>query len=105
MNALTDQQKEDLAEVIGAAESWADELVGDVAAGAEENGDYESAESYRDSAASIQRAASRLSLSVNPTTCEWFATCTNPAVIHIHHPILGAVPACQRCADKLDRLS
>lgn len=28
--------------------------------------------------------------------------CTNEAVGVVPHPILGDVPCCQRCADKLD---
>lgn len=105
MNAFTDQQKEDLAEVIGAAEKWADELQGDMAFESEMDGDEDTAEGYRAAAKSIQQAASRLALSINPTGCEWFGTCENPAVTHIPHPILGAVPTCQRCADKVERLS
>ncbi len=37
-------------------------------------------------------------------TCEWFALCTNEATGMYEHPILGAVPICQRCADKVDKL-
>ncbi|QIN94208.1 hypothetical protein PP459_gp025 [Streptomyces phage Wakanda] len=33
--------------------------------------------------------------------CEWFAKCTNEADGVVKHPILGDVPTCQRCADKL----
>lgn len=33
--------------------------------------------------------------------CEWFALCTRPADGVVSHPILGWVPTCQRCADKL----
>lgn len=32
--------------------------------------------------------------------CEWYALCTNTAVGTVVHPVLGAVPCCQRCADK-----
>ena len=35
-------------------------------------------------------------------TCEWFATCDYPAIGTVEHPVLGAVPTCGRCADKLD---
>jgi hypothetical protein len=35
------------------------------------------------------------------TTCEWFALCDNASVGTVKHPILGDVPTCQRCADKL----
>lgn len=34
--------------------------------------------------------------------CEWFLLCTNEADGTVEHPILGSVPTCQRCADKLD---
>jgi hypothetical protein len=34
--------------------------------------------------------------------CEWFALCDRPADWLIPHPILGQVPTCQRCADKLN---
>jgi hypothetical protein len=37
-----------------------------------------------------------------PPICEWFALCTNVAVGVIKHPVLGRVPCCQRCADKLE---
>lgn len=36
------------------------------------------------------------------TICEWFLLCTNRANGTVKHPILGAVPTCKRCADKLD---
>lgn len=34
--------------------------------------------------------------------CEWFALCDHEAVGHVIHPVLGPVPTCQRCVDKLD---
>lgn len=34
-------------------------------------------------------------------TCEWFALCTNEAAGTVTHPVLGEVPTCQSCADKL----
>jgi len=34
--------------------------------------------------------------------CEWFALCDHEADGTVSHPILGAVPTCQRCADRLD---
>lgn len=37
-----------------------------------------------------------------PPYCEWFAKCPNPADGVVQHPVLGAVPTCRRCADKLD---
>lgn len=36
-----------------------------------------------------------------PRMCEWFALCTNDTEFVILHPILGWVPCCQRCADRL----
>lgn len=33
--------------------------------------------------------------------CEWFALCTNETTLGASHPVLGVVPICQRCADKL----
>lgn len=34
--------------------------------------------------------------------CEWFALCDRPADGVVAHPILGSVPTCTRCAEKLD---
>ena len=36
-------------------------------------------------------------------TCEYFALCKNPAVGFVTNPILGPVPCCQRCADKMEQ--
>lgn len=36
--------------------------------------------------------------------CEWYLMCTNKASVMLRHPILGAVPACARCAEKDARL-
>jgi hypothetical protein len=35
-------------------------------------------------------------------TCQWFALCANPADGVVRHPVLGDVPTCKRCAQKLD---
>lgn len=32
--------------------------------------------------------------------CEWFALCDRPATTYVQHPVLGAVPCCQRCAER-----
>lgn len=32
--------------------------------------------------------------------CQWYAFCVIDAVGTVHHPILGDVPTCQRCATK-----
>lgn len=34
--------------------------------------------------------------------CEWFALCDKPAAGVVVHPVLGDVPCCTRCAEKLD---
>lgn len=34
-------------------------------------------------------------------TCEWFAACENEADGVVSHPIIGDVPTCTRCAEKL----
>lgn len=36
-----------------------------------------------------------------PTTCQYFALCDNPAEGVVPNPILGNVPCCQRCADRV----
>jgi len=35
-------------------------------------------------------------------TCQWFALCPNNADGEVWHPILGDVPVCMDCAEKLD---
>lgn len=34
--------------------------------------------------------------------CEWFARCENEADHRVRHAILGEVPTCGRCVEKLD---
>ncbi len=34
--------------------------------------------------------------------CEWFAYCENKATHTVNHPILGQVPTCSSCIEKLD---
>lgn len=103
--SLTEQQRADLEEVMDAAGSWADELATYIADGSEECGDEESAESQRKSAEVIREAVERLALiTTDPRQCEWFAACDRPAVTLTPHPLIGKVPTCQRCAEKLERL-
>lgn len=33
-------------------------------------------------------------------TCRWYLLCTNKTDRVLHHPALGAVPTCTRCATK-----
>ena len=33
--------------------------------------------------------------------CEWFALCINPTTQATNHPVLGPVPICKRCAEKM----
>lgn len=40
-----------------------------------------------------------------PFACEAFALCENAATVALRHPVLTAVPACDRCAEKIARLS
>jgi len=37
-----------------------------------------------------------------PVPCEYFAMCDRHAAGTTSHPVLGAVPTCQRCADRFD---
>jgi hypothetical protein len=37
-------------------------------------------------------------------TCRWFLMCTREAVTTLPHPVLGEVPACARCAEKVQKL-
>ncbi len=37
--------------------------------------------------------------------CEWFLLCEHPATTTRQHPILGAVPICDRCDAKVEALA
>lgn len=34
--------------------------------------------------------------------CDWFLLCENPPDGMVAHPVLGEVPTCRRCAERLD---
>lgn len=36
--------------------------------------------------------------------CEWFALCDHDAAMLRHHQVLGYVPICERCDDKVERI-
>ena len=38
------------------------------------------------------------------TICEWFALCDREATRYRDHPVLGQVPICDQCDDRVDRL-
>lgn len=38
-------------------------------------------------------------------TCQWYALCDRPVAVNLPHPVLGLVPTCQPCADKVAALS
>jgi hypothetical protein len=40
-----------------------------------------------------------------PTLCQWWTLCDREAVGTRQHPILGAVPICLRCWEKVEALS
>ena len=40
-------------------------------------------------------------LCVKERVCAWFASCRNPADRLEQHPVLGAVPACDRCLERV----
>jgi hypothetical protein len=47
-----------------------------------------------------RNAAGALIGSAEVAPCQWFAACDRSAVTTVAHPVLGDVPACQRCADR-----
>lgn len=42
--------------------------------------------------------------SSDPEPCAWFARCTNLAIGLEPHPVLGAVPICGRCHDRVEAM-
>jgi len=36
--------------------------------------------------------------------CQWFLNCKNDATTTKLHPILGDVPICKRCSDKIKKI-
>jgi hypothetical protein len=41
---------------------------------------------------------------IDAPPCAWWLNCTNPADTVEPHPVLGEVPICHRCEQKLRRL-
>jgi hypothetical protein len=50
-----------------------------------------------------QRAKGALTVEEIPA-CQWFALCPNEAVTMRPHPILGEVPICERCDERISAL-
>jgi hypothetical protein len=48
-----------------------------------------------------QRRKSEQRQAMEGAACAWWLNCTNEAVTVEPHPILGKVPICARCRDKL----
>jgi hypothetical protein len=40
----------------------------------------------------------------NTKSCQVFLLCDKKATTSLPHPVLGQVPACKRCAEKMARL-
>jgi hypothetical protein len=40
-----------------------------------------------------------------PETCRQWLLCENVATMTLPHPILGELPSCKRCAEKMARIS
>jgi hypothetical protein len=52
-----------------------------------------------------RNAAGGLDVVADTQLCEWFALCDHPATSLRAHPILGDVPICDRCTDKLAKIA
>jgi len=42
---------------------------------------------------------------ISEIVCQWFRDCKKPSETIEFHPILGDVPICKRCSEKVARLS
>lgn len=51
--------------------------------------------------ATKKRVAAQTKKAASKGPCQWFAMCDNPATSEEPHPILGKVPICKRCQDKV----
>lgn len=52
----------------------------------------------------LSQAAGQAMAHELPAVCHWFAKCPNPANGLRDHPVLGDVPICQRCDDKIEAM-
>lgn len=37
-------------------------------------------------------------------TCQWFMMCNRKATTTMSHPILGDVPICKKCKEKMEKI-
>jgi len=47
----------------------------------------------------------RVPLNTDEIECKWFYLCTNEATTERAHPTLGAVPICETCNAKIERIT
>lgn len=62
-------------------------------------GRWWTAEGWPDADISCRQCLAAYARPAEPAQCRVFLRCARPAGTTIAHPTLGAVPACQRCAD------
>lgn len=54
---------------------------------------------YKHAGSDAARQAITDEITTRDTVCAWFAGCSNSATHLEPHPVLGAVPACDRCSN------
>jgi len=52
----------------------------------------------------IYESYERIPQEGGPYRCEYFALCDHDAMVLIPNPILGVVPTCDRCAQRIARM-